>query len=614
MIVDHLGNSFTDGFRYEPIPDIQSWSAENIVISTKETQKDGPYKPELTPYLAEIAEVLHPDHPCQDISVMKGTQQAISTLAKNAVAHRMKTSPCSILYVLPSIELGRKFSKQRIKPMFEASPNLHGLLDFSKTRDADNAWNYKDYPGGVFMMGGANSAASLSQTPVIFLILDENDRFARMLPGEGDPTEIAIARLDGAGSMRKLFRISSPTQKGYSHIDSALESSDYRQYFLMCPHCGYPQTFQWDYFIIPRDEGNRFIFDESHFKCQECNGQIEEHKHKEAMISEGRWFPTRPYNINRYKRGYQINSFYSNSVFINWRQIAESWGNAIGPQGNIHKVQVFFNTKLGLPFEKKGDTVSEKHIMKHRVMHELGDTLPHDTCVLTAGVDTQDNRLEVEIVAWNQYEDSYSMDYVVIPGDPAFQATWDKLDLLLFYGINKDRKRFPHALGPTVSLPILATCIDMGGHRTQQVLNYCASRAGLNAWAINGVHGQGRPIWPRKVTTGKHKLPFYSIGVDTCKELLYARLKNETPNSGCCWFPPGRDKQYYKGLTSEAVEEKSTRTGVPKRVWSLKAGHKRNEPIDCRNYATAGLEALKLSGFVLSEAYQKIVDRAGASS
>ena len=614
MIVDHLGRSFTDGFRYEPIPQIQSWSAENIVISTKETQKDGAYNPDLTPYLGEIAEALHPDHPCQDISVMKGTQQAISTLAKHAVVHRMKTSPCSILYVLPTIVLSRKFSKQRIKAMFEASPNLHGLLDFSKTRDADNAWDYKDYPGGVFMIGSSNSAASLSQAPVTFLILDENDRFARMIPGEGDPTEIATARLDGAGAMRKLLRISSPTQKGYSHIDSALESSDYRQYFLMCPHCGYPQIFDWKYFKIPRDEGNRFIFSESHFKCQDCNGQIEEHKHKETMVAEGRWFPTRPYNINRYKRGYQINSFYSNSVFINWRQIAESWANAIGPQGNIHKVQVFFNTKLGLAFEKKGDTVSEKHIMKHRVMHDLGDTLPHDVCVLTAGVDTQDNRLEIEIVGWNQYEDSYSMGYEVIIGDPSLQATWDKLDLLLFFGINKDRKRFSHELGPTVALPILGTCVDMGGHRTQQVLNYCASRAGLNAWAINGVHGQAKPIWPRKVTMGKHKLPFYSVGVDTCKELIYARLKNETPNSGCCWFPPGRDKQYYKGLTAETVVEKSTRTGVPKRVWEVKAGHKRNEPLDCRSYATAALEALKLEGFVLSEAYQKIVDRAGSAS
>ncbi|MCK4891529.1 MAG: phage terminase large subunit family protein, partial [Candidatus Pacebacteria bacterium] len=234
-----------------------------------------------------------------------------------------------------------------------------------------------------------------------------------------------------------------------------------------------------------------------------------------------------------------------------------------------------------------------------------------DACLLTAGVDVQDNRLELELVAWNQYEDTYSIKYHVIPGSPEQKNTWDKLDLILFHSLNKNRRTFEHSLSKNVALPVLATCIDMGGHATQHVLNYCAQRVGLNVWAINGVGGQGKPVWPRKVSKGKYKIPFYSIGVDTAKETIYNRLKNETSNTGCCWFPLDREEKYFKQLTSEEVVEKPSRNGPPKRIWDLKAGHKRNEPLDCRVYAYAALEGLKLHGLVLSEAYRKIVERAG---
>ncbi len=605
---NELTLAFIKGFKPHEIPSIRSWSAENLSLDTKETAKPGPYDPSITPYLDELYEVMHPDHRNQECSIMKGTQLAFSTLAKHCAAHRAVNDACSMLYVLPSLELAKKFSKQRITPLIENTKALRELIN-TTSRDTDNAWNYKAFPGGVLQIGGANSAASLSQIPVVFLTLDENDRFARNLPGEGDPSAIAISRLDGAGDIKKLLRISSPTEKNYSHIEDALLLSDWRKYFVPCPSCNFFHTLEWENFVIPRDDNNRYITEESFFNCPKCNREILENKHKTSMLKDGNWEPTKPENLSPIRRGYHMNSFYSPLGFYSWANFAKDFADATGPRGNTHKKRVFTNTKRAITFETKGDRVSAKAVHRQRIL-DWGDKLPQDACLLTAGVDVQDNRLELEVVAWNQYEDSYSIKYHVIPGSPELQSTWDKLDLILFHGLNKNRRTFEHSLSSKCALPILSTCIDMGGHATQQVLNYCASRTGLNVWAINGVGGQGKPVWPRKLSTGKYKIPFYSIGVDTAKETIYNRLKNETPNTGCCWFPPDREENYFKMLTSEEVTEKETKTGPPKRIWDLKAGYKRNEALDCRVYAYAALEALKLHGLVLAEATRAVIERA----
>jgi len=591
------------------VPPIRSWCDENIYISSEETSIPQQYDGSLTPYLDELYKIMHPDHPVQQAGVMKGTQLAFTTLAKNCIAHRIVNDPCSFLYVLPTLVLARKFSKQRIKTMIEHTDALNALIDTSKSRDSDNAWDYKGFPGGVLMIGAANSAASLSQSPVQFLVLDENDRFPRDVDNEGDPSTIAMGRLDGAGDMQKMLRISSPTAKGFSHIESDLLQSDYRKYFVPCPSCNFFHTFEWDNFVIPRGEDNRFITKESYFTCPKCAAEIQEKKHKTSMLADGDWKPTKPENIKETKRGYHLSSFYSPVGMYSWEKFADAFADATGPEGTVHKLRAFTNTKRAETFKQVGATVNHK-TLKNRMM-DWGDKLPDDTCILTCGVDVQDNRLELEIVAWNQYEDSYSIKYHVIPGSPGNQSTWDKLDLILFHGLNRNQRTWKHALSPKVSLPILATCIDMGGHYTQAVLNYCASRVGLNVWAINGKGGQGRPVWPRKISTGKHKLPFYTIGVDTAKETIYNRLKLETINTGCCWFPKDRDKEYFRGLTSEEVVEDATKSGIPNRRWQIKTGFKRNEPLDLRVYAYAALEGLKLHGLVLAAGYTKIIERAG---
>ena len=43
-----------------------------------------------------------------------------------------------------------------------------------------------------------------------------------------------------------------------------------------------------------------------------------------------------------------------------------------------------------------------------------------DGLVLTAGIDVQGDRIEMEVVSWSgEDEESWNIDYIVLPGDPS---------------------------------------------------------------------------------------------------------------------------------------------------------------------------------------------------
>ena len=54
--------------------------------------------------------------------------------------------------------------------------------------------------------------------------------------------------------------------------------------------------------------------------------------------------------------------------------------------------------------------------------------LPERTAIVTAGVDLQDDRVEVSVYAWTKAEECWLMAHQVIPGDPSTPALWAALD------------------------------------------------------------------------------------------------------------------------------------------------------------------------------------------
>lgn len=88
----------------------------------------------------------------------------------------------------------------------------------------------KEFPGGVLVLTGANSAVGLRSMPVRYLFLDEVDGYPNDAGDEGDPVDLAIQRT-ATFSNRKIFLASTPTLKNYSRIEKAFLEGDQRYFF-----------------------------------------------------------------------------------------------------------------------------------------------------------------------------------------------------------------------------------------------------------------------------------------------------------------------------------------------------------------------------------------------
>lgn len=282
-------------------------------------------------------------------------------------------------------------------------------------------------------------------------------------------------------------------------------------------------------------------------------------------------------------RGFHLNTLAS--TFCGWKEIVQKFLVAKEQldQGNPEGMKVWVNTELGETWEEQGEVVEDAELLGRRELYEAD--VPDGVLVLTAGIDVQDDRFEVEVVGWGVGKESWGIRYQKIFGDLLKEQVWTDLDAFLLAGFQKKDGTVLH---------ILSACMDSGGHFPDQVLRFTRDRWERKVWAIKGKGGSDVPFIRNPTTNNRVKAPLFTLGVDAGKALLYQRLRHQTKGPNYCHFPineeAGYDGDYFKGLTAEKMVVRF-RKGRPVVTWELKdSKHKRNEPLDLRNYATAALE------------------------
>lgn len=497
---------------------------------------------------------------------MKSAQVGATELVNNVVGYYIDQDPAPILLLQPTLEMAQAWSKDRLAPMLRDSPTLRGKVKDPKSRNSGNTLLHKTFPGGHITMAGANSPAGLASRPIRVMLGDEVDRYPVSAGTEGDPVNLARKRTTTFWN-RKILLTSTPTIKGASRIEMEFDESDKRYFYVPCPHCDHFQRLIWAQVQWPDGDPAR-----AEYCCAEC-GALFTDAQRHAVIRKGEWRATGPFNG---RAGFHINELYSP-----WSSMAEMARNFLEAKKSPETLKTFINTSLGETWEDQGETVDDTGLMSRR--EEYTAAVPAGGLVLTAGIDTQGDRLEVEVVAWGVDEESWNIDYLVLPGDPSQPAVWLALDDAL------DRT-YTHESG--TELHIAAACIDSGGHHTQIVYDYCRTRAARRVFAIKGVAGPGRPVVQiSRKARGKtaRRVDLYTVGVDDAKGIIYARLRAPEPGPGYCHFPVERQEEYFAQLTGEKVVTKYYR-GFPRKEW-VKA-RARNEALDCRVYGYAALKIL----------------------
>ena len=560
-----------EAMKPDPKWTIWEWADHRRILPSKSSAEPGRYRTSRMPYLKEPMECLSPSDPCQEIKVIKGTQLGWTEIGNNWILATIDLYPAPMLLVMPTGDLVEKHSKQKITPSIDLCPKVKEKVADKKSRGGGNTISIKEFRGGMLVMSGANTGASFRSNSYKNLMLDDVDGFPLDVEGEGSPLDLARNRTD-AFANRKIYINSTPTIHKRSNIEKEFENSDQREYFVPCPECKNEDTIRWENIVF--DKGDLGVVGKVKLKCTECGALIVE-GNKTRMLADGKWVAQNPGHKHP---GFKLSSLYSPIGFVSWEQIANEFLDAQKAleNGDTSRMKRWVNTRLAEVWEESYETIDTSEMFGRREVYNA--EVPSGGLMLTAGVDTQDDRLECEVIAWSRYEESYSIAYHVLHGDPKNEEVWSKLDEVLM-------KEYEHEDGG--NMKILATCIDSGGHRTEYVYKYCKARYSMGVYAIKGVGGVDSDVISRLPTRrNKGGVALFRLGVNKIKDMISAHLN--TPNVGAGYMHFPKDDVYSEEYFSQFEAERRNDKGV----W-VKVGNRRNEALDVRGY---GYAAKRLTG------------------
>ena len=437
-------------------------------------------------------------------------------------------------------------------------------------------------------MLGANSPASLASRPIRIVLADEIDKFAANIGRDGDPLKQAFQRTVNFWNAKKILS-STPTLKGASAIERWYLRSDQREYHVPCHACGHKQALEFRPEPTSEHPEPSIVWEEgrpqtAEYVCAAC-GALWDQRQIRAAVQQGEWVAQQAFSG---VAGFRLSALYSP-----WLTLSGLLSEWLEVKGRPEEEQTFINLKLGEVYEPaQGAETTPQELYARR--EDFGpDRLPAEVLLITAGVDIQHDRAEVQYLGWGMGDETFVLDHLKIPGDPTGARLWAALREAL------DRS-FRHPSGR--DLAVEAAAVD-SGNWTQRVYQFAleAQQAFRPVYAVKGVEGQGRPIWKRSGARLKSGGQLYLVGVDDAKTEIYAAAARRDPGPGYIHFAAHLDEEFFEQLVGAEVIRITYARGFPRRVWD-NPRRRRNEALDCMVYARAARYAMSIDYDARAEA------------
>lgn len=545
---------------------VSQWADSHRRLSRESSASPGQWKTDRAPYQRAIMDAIN-DPSVREVWVKKSAQVGWTEILNNVIGYHVHQDPAPILLVQPTVEMAEAWSKDRLAPMIRDTPELRIRIADPKSRDSGNTVLHKKFTGGHLTIAGANSPAGLASRPIRIVLFDEVDRFPPSAGSEGDPISLGRKRSTAFWN-RKMLAGSTPTVKGASRIDAGFEASDQRHLHVPCPHCDTAQRLYWSQVHWTDNDATT-----ARYVCKSC-GSLWTNEERIAAVREGcrrdLWVAEKPFDG---VAGFHL--FELHSPFVSIEEMVRSFLEA---KKLPETLKTWVNTSLGETWEEEGSTVEAGSLLERREQYGP-ENIPEGVLLLSAGIDTQDDRVEVQLCGWGAEEETWPIEQKVFRGDPDKPALWLEVDEYLLQKFSTEDGRH---------LFIEAVAVDSGGHHTQAVYQFVVSRKARRVWAVKGQGGPGKLAWPKKASrTAKSRAKVFMIGVDAIKSILYGRLGKVTePGPGYIHLPAAADEEFCKQLTSEKALTKYVR-GRATLVWEPRAKGIAQEVQDCWVYAYA---------------------------
>lgn len=588
-------------FRKKDPLDCAEWAERHRVLQVSSIQ--GIWRHANAPYFKELMEMYSLPW-VREIIVAAASQIGKTEFQYNTLGYDADYDPGPTLVVMPSKDTVTRVSLDRIQPMFNDCVPLKALK--SKNPDDMTTTRIKLRTGQFIYFGWAGSDAILASVPIKHVKIDEADLVGRRA------INLARARFRTFNFEYKFLEVSKPSTEDGPIWEDLHSCHVIYDYHVPCPHCGHEQKmvfgqFRWTEGVT--DPKRIETTKDAWYECEACSGKWDETLRNFAVqggrlkarqycadcfdteIIEGacprcggkETAPVLPYPE---KIGAQLPSFISRFVPF-YTIVADYLRMQLDPTGENQEKFWCDDCAQPIPAVADGEALSEKELYDRREEYAPKDVnwiIPMEACLLTASVDVQDNRLEVEVEAWGPGKQNWGIEHHVISGSPSLDATWKDLEDKFL------DKTYLHESG--VALRITAMGIDTGGHHADEAYKFCKKWQRRRVYALKGSQIPGKPIKNKPSTKNKAKIPLYTVGTEAAKDSIFGWFSVEAPGPRYQHFPLTYGFEFFRQLCAEAPKWKKDNRGRMVKVYEIRKGYQRNEGLDLKVYNLAAFEIL----------------------
>jgi len=561
--------------------------ADDERILPPESPEPGRWRSDRIPFMIPVMRAFS-DPRYATVVVVCGAQMGKTESIFNIIGHRFSDGPyVPVLYVGPTEKQVRSVSGDRIAKMLRSTPILWERLEKGQRDKVTEKWI-----GGVRLgFAWAGSATELASHPAGLVLVDERDRMDSDAGGEGDPVELARARLKNYPG-GKLGICSTPTVEGASPIWRLYEEGTMFKWSWPCVHCG-------EYFI-PRLELLQWpegatagqAREQAVVVCPHCGGILTT-ADRHAMNAAGRYIP---HVLNSAGEHIPVEEETPNSTASYWisglsspwqtfGQLAETFIKAYASR-EPERIQAVINTAFGELYRQSGEAPAWEEVLALRSDYDQGD-LPSGVQLITAGVDVQKNGLYYVVRGWGFNSESWMLDHGYLLGETEFDDVWLMLTRVL-------QQQFEG--GRAINRVFVDSGYRPGADRFRRpehaVYAYCRRHIGT-VFATKGHDTQDRPL---KVSTievnlagraTRAGLKLWHIDTDHFKQWLHAQIRMPAGEEPLYHLPQQIDDDYCRQLVAEELVIKPS----GKRIWICRGA---NHYLDCEVLARAAAVSLQV--------------------
>jgi len=541
-----------------------AWLYENCVL--RDSENPGSFR--AFPYCEEPLNNFV-DPMVSKITLCFGSQAGKTSHMYGGLAYLLVEFPKDTLYIMPSAENARNFSKGRWLPFIDDCAPLKANCPLSPTTgriDSDRITNMRqEFLTCTMTFAGAGSENNVKSAPVAYLVMDEIDEI------DQDIQQAALERVKGRREF-KIIQTSTPKEED-DGIWKEYLNGDQRKYHVHCPHCSELIKLEWRQkdkegkirFSIAFDESAKLddgtwdyqlVASTAHYRCPCCDGKILD-AHKPDMLKGGEWIPENPAAPPGH-RSYHLSSLYAPAITFSGLMV--KWLQA---QGSISRIKKFIQGDLAEPWREEAMNTEEAEAEELEGEYERGD-LKGEYRIISA--DTQTDHFRFVVRGFDRDGNNYLVDY----GQCASFRDLDEK-----YEIHKCAKGI----------------IDCAGDRTQEIYEEIYKRRtrwfGSRGWDKRSepytLQHKDPVTGDKRGRGGQSKILYLHID----KQVFEAEMSMlRTRKMGGFFTFAGTGKDYYKELFATYWTQETDKNGYKKIVRKVKR-HRQDHYWDCEIMARA---------------------------